>query len=102
MLLSDPEEGNVIGNSHHKPPGGTEISEPKSPTNDEMVSLGEGEQSVLQAKLTNMAIQVSASSSIVLDKEYLLDFFWQCEESKLLFQHVALKTKRKVLKSFLR
>ena len=64
MLLSDPEEGNVIGNSHHKPPGGTEISEPKSPTNDEMVSLGEGEQSVLQAKLTNMAIQVSASSSI--------------------------------------
>ena len=63
-FLSDPEEGNVIGNSHHKPPGGTEISEPKSPTNDEMVSLGEGEQSVLQAKLTNMAIQVSASSSI--------------------------------------
>ena len=66
-LLSDPEEGNVIGNSHHaadlKHPGGTEIPEPKSPTNDEMVSLGEGEQSVLQAKLTNMAIQVSASSS---------------------------------------
>ena len=65
MLLSDPEEGNVIGNSHHaadhKHPGGTEIPEPKSPTNDEMVSLGEGEQSVLQAKLTNMAIQVSAS-----------------------------------------
>merc|ERR550534_3379312 len=58
----DPEEGNVIGNSHHaadhKHPGGTEISEPKSPTNDEMVSLGEGEQSVLQAKLTNMAIQI--------------------------------------------
>ena len=54
-----------MGNSHHaaalKHPGGvdTEIPEPKSPTNEDMLPMGgESEQSVLQAKLTNMAIQV--------------------------------------------
>ena len=61
-LFSDAEEGNVIANSHHgKHPGGvvdTEIPEPKSPTNEDMMPMGEGERSVLQAKLTNMAIQV--------------------------------------------
>ena len=61
-IFSDAEEGNVIANSHHgKHPGGvvdTEIPEPKSPTNEDMMPMGEGERSVLQAKLTNMAIQV--------------------------------------------
>jgi hypothetical protein len=64
IFFSDPEEGNVIANSHHgKHEGvvGTEIPEPKSPTN-EMQPMGEGERSVLQAKLTNMAIQVRNNS----------------------------------------
>merc|ERR1739838_1238496 len=64
----DPEEGNVIANSHHgkHPEGvvGTEIPEPKSPTN-EMQPMGEGERSVLQAKLTNMAIQIGYAGMAV-------------------------------------
>lgn len=72
FFLVDPEEG--IGNSHaalQKHPGGvpmgatTEVAEAKSPTEDVQLSMGEGEKSVLQAKLTNLAIQIGYAGMAV-------------------------------------
>ena len=60
--FADPEEG--VGNSHAamgKLPVPTEVpgEEAKSPTaEDVQLPMGEGEKSVLQAKLTNLAIQI--------------------------------------------
>merc|ERR1719412_655074 len=73
----DPEEG--IGNSHaalQKHPGGvpaaTEVpppggpAAPQSPTaTEDMLPMGEGEKSVLQAKLTNLAIQIGYAGMAV-------------------------------------
>ena len=62
IYFADPEEG--VGNSHAalgKLPVPTEVpgEEAKSPTaEDVQLPMGEGEKSVLQAKLTNLAIQI--------------------------------------------
>ena len=62
IYFADPEEG--VGNSHAalgKLPVPIEVpgEEAKSPTaEDVQLPMGEGEKSVLQAKLTNLAIQI--------------------------------------------
>ncbi len=63
-----------MGNSHAAHPGGVPnaagvaatAAEPKSPTNEDVpMPMGEGEKSVLQAKLTNLAIQIGYAGMAV-------------------------------------
>ena len=68
-FFPDPEEG--VGNSHAalgKLPVPTEVpaEEAKSPTaEDVQLPMGEGEKSVLQAKLTNLAIQIGYAGTFL-------------------------------------
>ena len=69
FFSTDPEEG--VGNhaamqKHPGAPGTTEVPETKSPTEGDMpMPMGDGEKSVLQAKLTNLAIQIGYAGMAV-------------------------------------
>ena len=64
ISVTDPEEG--VGNSHAALKHQTQVAEPTSPSADDVqLPMGEGEKSVLQAKLTNLAIQIGYAGMAV-------------------------------------